>query len=71
MICKNCENNKFLMITKIIDKKNFTERFYECSHCGNKFKTIEIEQDILPSQFIQTIEILKREPNDFLKLLRP
>ena len=44
MICKTCETNKFLMILQTIDKENTTERIYECSQCGNRFKTRETEE---------------------------
>ena len=56
MICKNCENNKFLMITKTIEKGNITERYYECSQCNNKFKTIEVEENNLTPELINYIE---------------
>ena len=60
MICKNCENNKFLVITQTIEKGNITERSYECNQCNNKFNTIKVEENKLPPNFIKNIEILSR-----------
>jgi protein-arginine kinase activator protein McsA len=63
MICKNCENNKFLVITQTIEKGNINERSYECNQCNNKFKTIKVEENKLPPNFIKIIEILSRLQN--------